>query len=1361
MTSNNNDLMPACLDRQISLADRDAFGHRHFAQALRSLIESEAHSPPFSIGLLGGWGTGKSSIKDLYVGALQDDSRKDANGHTRSDRTHTITFNAWRFGGRDQDIKRALLRHVYLELGGDEDNLQDRLFRQVSESRESSKGWSQYTWEVLKAWAMPIPAFVISLILLFLVLFLALSFLPLEGEWPRSFVVVSLVWAYSYILRQIKSPPVSGHTPVTRIDLPVTTAEQYEDLFLDQIKRFKSGQSKTPEGKKGTACERLVVFVDDLDRLSAEEMVLGLDAVRTFMEIPDNRLPDGLGLVFVISCDEERVADALSKGRRQGDLPGTVFNQSDARRYLDRIFQFRLEIPPFPRQDMRKFAIKQMGELDSIAADLKARGVSIESVIDRMIHVGVRNPRNALQIVNAFAQAWWLAKKRETEELGTDKPGGLHEGAVTGHPMTLGVLSAIKVNFPDFYKDLQGDPSLLHRFTDVLVRGAPITDQPPGTQQLLVEHYLIKTEEGSSFEARKEHRSLRQFLASLIGLRWPESLQSFLLLSEDPVSRKFGSKAAAIYEAFVSGDSQGVLESFGRHIDNNELKPEEARLLAQMVEDLRHETRARRDNASRVIADLVDRLPKEIRHMLLGPLCRELGDSAELRSLLGLNKLAKITAVAHEDDQRVVVSRLINDILVSEEEITFRLESMEPPNLEEAVKFAMQTVDLALPIRRDHGLEPTSDDLLQDWLIKRTVSIGGKRHQVSFGELEKWMGEHEDHLLTPLGVRYIDILAAEFEGEESPEFDVESAVARAIQVFESLKTAGENSRPDLWARLARYIALQQPEAAKAAWQTMAKYQELPNDEEISGFISAFVARLKTEAEDEAWGLDLQDAATTLLSNVRTRLIDLNESTLSSLASLAILWSQEDETSGFSCDILKELVQKQGEDSQSVIDNWIGRLLGDLPISCVKEMARIFSSLEQTAQSKVVAQLKPVISNDNIDEITANRYEAFVENLTDETWEHDLLKSHLDNLTTQVGERHANPNGYLHRIFPIIVKYLNHASPVTLGPALHKLFSQSKGQPKLHVWLHSYMVGRWPASSEELRPYDPMQIFNDGREIVLSQPQAASKGILRSLRDLVTRELVPSEMRSGVIEAACAIWSVDPTKAVDIMETEFGDLSSIQAADLVDAIDWQNEEQQNMLLKIWCSLSASQSAEDRLDTTTRILEKGLKGTEGEPDRGLRIWFDAQAEDLEKTLTDTITQPELNDTHRCRVWSYSVSNKSVSPQFFVDVVPKIVQMASVEETANQIFTEYEYLYAVLESIDNRSQLANSLMQAYLNASTKTIKSNIAEWCRKLSGEASLGAIDGKDLDDEDMTILESKFGRTSALKKLEKERKNINS
>ena len=77
-------LMPSILDREITSKVDDAFGHQDFANALQGLIEAEHNHPPYSIGLLGSWGTGKSTIKSLYLKDLFDDTRKASNGKKRS-----------------------------------------------------------------------------------------------------------------------------------------------------------------------------------------------------------------------------------------------------------------------------------------------------------------------------------------------------------------------------------------------------------------------------------------------------------------------------------------------------------------------------------------------------------------------------------------------------------------------------------------------------------------------------------------------------------------------------------------------------------------------------------------------------------------------------------------------------------------------------------------------------------------------------------------------------------------------------------------------------------------------------------------------------------------------------------------------------------------------------------------------------------------------------------------------------------------------------------------------------------------------------------------------------------------------------
>ncbi|WP_442908901.1 hypothetical protein [Halopseudomonas sp.] len=146
-----------------------------------------------------------------------------------------------------------------------------------------------------------------------------------------------------------------------------------------------------------------------------------------------------------MSCDEERVADALSKRRPSAELPAAVSTVQDARRYLDRIFQFRLEIPPFPKRDMRSFALGLINsELTALQTDLNHRNVDVQELVDRIIHPGVQSPRNAIQIVNLFAQSWWLGAMREHGGIGSNSPGGLGERVITDHPLTVGIICVME-----------------------------------------------------------------------------------------------------------------------------------------------------------------------------------------------------------------------------------------------------------------------------------------------------------------------------------------------------------------------------------------------------------------------------------------------------------------------------------------------------------------------------------------------------------------------------------------------------------------------------------------------------------------------------------------------------------------------------------------------------------------------------------------------------------------------------------------------------------------------------------------------------------------------------------------------------
>ena len=562
-------------------------------------------------------------------------------------------------------------------------------------------------------------------------------------------IFVTSVVAAGWLVKQvvdlrIRTP--ATYLPQTSISFPSTSAEEYETLLTEQIETFRT--------QEGANCERLVIFVDDLDRLSAPEMVAGLDAIRTFLELPFNAAKNGFGVVFVISCDEAKIAEALHRGRGpkgSADLLGSVFSRTDARRYLDRLFQFRLEIPLFPKQDMRQFALERLSEAKAVVADLQAKDVSLETIIDRLIHVDVQSPRQAIQLLNAFIQSWWIGMQRERSGAGSSAHGVLHEGAVTDHPLSLAAMCVLRVDFPDFYECVQHRPDFLHEFRSV-VFGTDDAQSQAHVAQDMMSTFLAKHEDGKlTSDVQPEYRQLRQYLASAQDLRWPKRLQPLLRLAEDPVTRQYGDGAAAVLDALVSGDIQGVLEGFGRDLDTKELSQDDATLLGDLTDTLPQETETRRISASRVLAGLVDRIPEDRRRRLLTPLVRQMVDLRPVRMIVGPSRARQIVHQALPVDRQEVAEQFISDLLHGED-INWINASGGSPNLDEAITLVRETLDFALEVRESDGLPDSADSQLRNWLLSRNVQVGDQTQTLPFSELESLVDEHVAHLLADLGL---------------------------------------------------------------------------------------------------------------------------------------------------------------------------------------------------------------------------------------------------------------------------------------------------------------------------------------------------------------------------------------------------------------------------------------------------------------------------------------------------------------------------------------------------------------------------------------------------------------------------------
>ncbi|MCL4519068.1 MAG: KAP family NTPase, partial [Thaumarchaeota archaeon] len=892
----------------------------------------------------------------------------------------------------------------------------------------------------------------------------------------------------------------------------------------------------------------------------------------TFMEISAEQLPDGLGLVFVISCDEERVAVALTNRQRgtARELPGAVLNRDDARRFLDRIFQFRLEIPPFPKQDMRVFATERLRkEMPEIASALSFRGLALEEIIDCTIHVGVQSPRKALQILNAFSQSWWLACQREREGAGTDRPGGLNESAVTGHPMVLGAICVLKVDFPDFYADLQREPSLITHFIDVFIRGKNLQDVPEAIGKVL-SNYCDSEVHG----LKSDYHSLRQFLSSLAEIRWPSSLQPFLLLSQDPITRRLGDRGPRLYDALVSGDHFGVLRELGRDKDSRLLTREDVRFLKETEEDLRRESSARRNNASAVVAQLAPRFSKEDAPTLLNPLARRLAESPELRWRVGVSRIGDVLGSANPENRRDVAEKLVEDLLKTSGDLTFRLQSGESSSLDEAIEIVKAACSLILSVKDSDSLSAYHEGLLVDWLVIRRVPVNGREYRLPFNDLERWLSEHEASLLMAMGWRYTELVLEQFNGELSQGIDIQKIIDRSRIVFERFRDAGEESRAKLWQQLSEYVRVTEIQVVRLAWEQMSYHTRLSESSALTGFVDRFAQRLQLASETEEWTSDWEEGSTVLLHMLAERGPDLASQADGSLVALAESWSKSDSKANLAnrlLDIIREAKKSVGN---QIILRWVDRILEDLARPNIDWLSTHFvDALDDQQESLVVDHLRLVSGSNEVSDAQSERYVRFMRNMSDDGLASQSMNQHVSQIMQNIISRSAASPSYVRSVFPAIPRLLRHGEPAVAGEMINSVFLNSKSNLELFGWLHDHMIGYWPAESDSVS-YNRTRLFEDAITTLEQFPnENASASILRSVRSMARCNAVPRSNGQRIVDASCNLWAYKPDEVIQTFQ-EFTEVPSIGViASLGNVINTQANGDVVRLESVWRLLAS--------------------------------------------------------------------------------------------------------------------------------------------------------------------------------------------
>lgn len=1339
----------AILDKEIKSADQDKFGHKDLAEALKYLVEDEKHVPPYSIGLLGEWGTGKSSIKEIYLKNLENDAKKDQNGNTRKDLVKAISFNAWRYGG--ENMRRSLLREAFIALGGRPEQLWDHFFKSVSRTDNEYKDLKQFCLDFgLNTGAM-LAQIGLMLLVAYSLLYLFFSLTGITNEMFKTGIMAILTLCLFPAIKYIFDPNryvISIFNEATKKEMPVSTAMEYENIFISQLIKYKS---------KNSRLRRLVIFVDDLDRLSAREMVEGLDAVRSFMEMPG--ILSEIGIVFVISCDESRVAKALeARKNRSGKngLPAAVLNIKDARRFLDRLFQFRLEIPSPPDADMRSYAQKLIEtEYVQISEDMKKHNLQLTTLVHHLIPNSVKSPRNAIQLINAFAQIWWLAKEREHTGAGSSQVGGLRMGSVTNHPRAVAALSVLKVCYPDFYADLQKYPDMLGYFRAILFENKQL-EEIPAVIKLELERYIDMVDgDDISIEIKRECDGLKSYLSSIKSLQLPDDMAPLVHLSEDPLSRNLPGGTNRAYKALLANDQNAFLSEIGEANNQDDFNVEILMLIEDLVSQLSNAMEEEVNNAYNVLANIHERIPTSADQQLMRPLVRRVAESTILRNMIGLEKTSEIVIRGGKNDQMQVASKLVKDFCKLSGGVKYSLQSGSKPTLDEVEAGVRKAVEIIVNIGKRTGLLSDTKIQLANWMVNRPILYGESESRIPIGDLETWVENYGDYMLELLDSKYIDAICAEVENNnELLNVNIDKIAINCKTVLN--RNLANNNLDIIWEQLKRLVQLEDIQLLEVA---LAFIESCYKRIEPSA-LNEIIQSIATEAVDYL-NEEVDDFEETnknifkLLSNIlNSRISELTKESINTVTKLINTAKAQAPIAPHAIAILNKINNRPNHLLDTLIAEWLEIIFSELPILYVSWVAgKTVQFLNENQFNKLYSVLSKVLDGPNITEDAQKRMYAFMKGIPVEQLKSPKIIKIAGKLFEKLIENAQNQNNYIISILPVADLLLDALSDKQIAQLLDTLVTSAADNPQYLGFVHAVLKERWVLPSDEYQNYDLGAYVGSALSILSQHPgEINAPDIIDSMINIKNVSGEDQKINKDILEAITYIWPHHSSQAVRHIKESNLIYPPAFLAGLGNNTNINDLNQTQALRTAYSQQASIPNNKRKKETLTSIINTVKKGNGSNEDIVLDAWCDALVDDAIELVMDVLTNEELNIDQVARLWRQIVKRKEqLKYTFFVDSGPKLLSIENFDGFAAEYFNLLQSVYTKSSS-DEQKKIERAHGNGFKEAASLSIKNRIVSWAQKNSGVNVFNVLKNEKLHPNDKEILLRAFPKSSKIKKL---------
>lgn len=365
------------------------FGHR---KILDTLIDIVSNCPsPFTIGLFGRWGSGKSSIAESLQDAL------------KVKEIPVVLFDVWKHEG--DALRRTFLKETYRQLRGYGDNFFDMDFSLDAriEGDIQRKLIDHFNWRSI---------FQIGLKYIILPLFVCLLFyLRLKEVWPAAAEIVEawkgelatltvIIAILQFVYTYFKDLAIASDVLITQNRL--TDPHDFEEEFNRILNATRYG--------------RIAIVFDNLDRVSGDTALKIISTIKTFLE-PVDRANKKKKVIFILPCDVNAIKRHISSAVNlpasfnftgSGPVSSNRNNISESHDYSDeflrKFFNTIIWIPEFYEVELEKYANEKLQET-------KIKEFNNPELAWLVIQVFSQNPRQIIQFINVLISNYLVIKK--------------------------------------------------------------------------------------------------------------------------------------------------------------------------------------------------------------------------------------------------------------------------------------------------------------------------------------------------------------------------------------------------------------------------------------------------------------------------------------------------------------------------------------------------------------------------------------------------------------------------------------------------------------------------------------------------------------------------------------------------------------------------------------------------------------------------------------------------------------------------------------------------------------------------------------------------------------------------------------